>query len=84
MFHTDKGSRKEPARNPGLLARGLFFGFLVGIAIGLFGLGWGLWPVTLVDFSPEQLREDFRMFSRGGARMFQCQHVSYQIQALIR
>lgn len=41
-----------------LLAIGV--AFIVGILLGWFGIGWGLWPVDFVNASPAQLRPDLQ------------------------
>ena len=35
-------------------------GLVVGIVIGLFGLGWGLWPVKWTDAAPADLQMDYK------------------------
>lgn len=36
-------------------------GFVLGLIIGLFVLGWGLFPVQWKDAGPQQLREDLKV-----------------------
>ncbi|MGB9639614.1 MAG: hypothetical protein ACPL4H_01800 [Anaerolineales bacterium] len=36
-------------------------GFLVGLIIGWFVIGWGIWPVKWTDASVKQLRQDLKM-----------------------
>ena len=42
------------------LVSGLAIGFLVGLVLGWFVIGWGLWPVKWKDTNPSMLREDFK------------------------
>jgi hypothetical protein len=42
------------------LVSGLVLGLVAGILIGWFALGWGLWPVTWTDASPDLLYETYR------------------------
>ena len=42
------------------LVSGLVLGLVAGIVIGWFALGWGLWPVTWTDASPDLLHETYR------------------------
>jgi hypothetical protein len=35
-------------------------GLVIGVLIGWFVLGWGLWPVTWTDASPAQLQKDYQ------------------------
>lgn len=35
-------------------------GFLLGLCIGWFIIGWGIWPVQWTDAAPEHLRQDFQ------------------------
>lgn len=47
-----------------LLARpavGIALGFFVGLVIGWFGIGWGVWPVDWKDASAKELRQDLRV-----------------------
>ncbi|HEX9014248.1 MAG TPA: hypothetical protein VF813_12050, partial [Anaerolineaceae bacterium] len=48
---------REQLKNP--MATGVA-GLVVGLLIGLFVLGWGLWPVKWVDASPAFLRSDLK------------------------
>lgn len=36
-------------------------GFLVGLIVGWFIIGWGIWPVKWTDASVKQLRQDLKM-----------------------
>ncbi len=36
-------------------------GFLVGLILGWFVIGWGIWPVKWTDAAPEHLRRDLKM-----------------------
>lgn len=36
-------------------------GFLVGLFIGWFVIGWGIWPVKWTDAAPEHLRHDLKL-----------------------
>jgi hypothetical protein len=35
-------------------------GFVVGLILGWFVIGWGLWPVQWTDASPQHLRQDLK------------------------
>jgi hypothetical protein len=48
----------EQLRNPKVAAA---VGFVVGLIIGLFVLGWGLWPVEWTDAAPSHLRDDAKV-----------------------
>jgi hypothetical protein len=36
-------------------------GLVIGLIIGWFVIGWGLWPVQWTDASPQQLRDDLKV-----------------------
>ena len=35
-------------------------GFLLGLILGWFAIGWGIWPVEWTDAGPEHLRQDYK------------------------
>lgn len=44
-------------KNPAIVAA---VGFVLGLIIGWFALGWGLFPVTWTDAAPKDLRQDLK------------------------
>lgn len=49
---------REFFKKPVAMAGG---GFLVGLILGWFVIGWGIWPVKWTDASVKQLRQDLKM-----------------------
>ncbi|MCS6906338.1 MAG: hypothetical protein RML93_00480 [Anaerolineales bacterium] len=49
---------REYLKRPPVLVGG---GFLVGLILGWFVIGWGIWPVQWTDAAPRHLRQDLKL-----------------------